>query len=214
MEKTWYIVDPKLNEAAGPYSTDDILKLLKSEKLRLDDFIFSNHFDTNKWVRIFECEEFKSTLARYPLCAPPRFFKSKEKREQEIQKLIISEKAGDYGIENIYRRYPRIPIEAGVVVHDGNTVHFGKSKDVSERGTFVLLDSKCSFKDGHEVKVTMRNLPNSIGTISMSAAIIKQTQENGEIGLALFFFKISPKVRRQLANLVLKQLSQDGAQAG
>jgi len=214
MEKTWYIVDQKLNEAAGPYSTKDILKLLKSDKLSLDDFIFSNHFDTNKWVRIFECEEFKTALTPYPLCATPRFFKSKEPKNQEIQKLIISEKAGDYGIENTYRRYPRIPLEASLVVHDGSAVYFGKSKDVSERGTFVVLDSPCDFKSGHEVKVTIRNLPNAIGTVSMSAVIIKQTQENGSPGLALFFFKISPKVRRQLANLVLNHMSQSGAQAG
>ena len=46
-----------------------------------------------------------------------------------------------------------------------------------------------------------------VGTVSTSAVIIRKVdQDNGSVGLGLFFYRLSPKLRRTLAGYVIKKL--------
>ena len=120
---------------------------------------------------------------------------------------------GEYGRENAYRRYPRAPISAEVIIRNGHQYHRATAVDVSEKGLQIHIDNLDHYHRGEEVIVTIRNAPG-IGTFSAPAVIMRvldgtQNDHNGKkgkMGYGLFFLRLNPLVRRRVSAYVIKQL--------
>ncbi len=113
---------------------------------------------------------------------------------------------GEYTTENNYRRYPRVPLEVPIILHDHKRVITARCADISEKGVFVLLDEKDPFEKGEELVVTLRGVPG-IGTFSVSTVVIRVLNHDGKKGVGLFFLRMSPKLRRQIAEFVMHELA-------
>lgn len=203
----WYLVDEKHNEPAGPYSTEQVRKFIAEGRLNWDHFIWARHHHHKLWKRVFEFSEFHEVMLKYPTVAPPKRFT----RASAAAQFDFS-KEGEYGVENQYRRYPRAPLDVEVIIHNDREICWGRTTDISEKGSYIRVEEDRSFRLGDEIKATFRGIPD-IGTISTTAVIMRQESNQGNKGLGLFFYKLSPKLRRQLALYVIRSLA-DAAGAG
>ncbi len=207
--KEWYIADEKNKEPLGPLSTEEVMAMLIQEKLSWDDVIWTPDLSERKWRRVFEFRDFSKQFKKPPTFPPPKKFSSK--KGVSLPSLKLLRDSGGLDQANLYRRYPRAPLKARVIMHNNFVVSVGKTKDISERGSFVIINDADQFDLGMEVTATFRNLPGSIGTVSSSAVIIRKVpQESGGVGLGLFFYRLSPKLRRQLAGYVINTLREMG----
>lgn len=206
-DKKWYLPDTETFEAKGPYSTDDVNKKLKSKELNIDDFIWSDDQELERWVRIFECSEFKDNLHIYPKCKIPKK-RSKGLATQVIKVNFKNEGGGEYGKENNYRRYPRAPIFAKCIVHNQNEFIEGYAVDISEKGVLIEVDNLSVFKVGEEIVLTIIE-HTELETFSVSGVVIHEISKDGKNHVGLFFLKIAPQLKRKIAEFVISKLAHE-----
>ncbi len=208
----WYLPNRSGMEPLGPFTQEEIEAKLKSGELRPDEFIWS--FDVeelgNRWVRIWELNQFKTALLGYPRSRLPKRRSRGLAKEKAVKKLSFS-KRGEYGIENLYRRFPRAPLSCEAWIHNQKNVFQAVCVDINEKGLFLNLPSTKAFdhfKKGEEVVVTLRNAPE-IGTISIPSVILREARSDSSQGYGIYFLRINPQVRRKIARYVLGVLEQE-----
>lgn len=204
-EVSWYLPDLENGDVMGPLSQDEVEIMLTKDQIGLDDFIWGSHLKFKRWYRIFEVEEFKHHLVPPPTVKIPRHLGAKS-TEQSLRKDFQS---GHFGNENIYRRYPRAPLDVEVLVHDHQKLLRGHTTDISEKGASIILPAPASFEKGAEVTLTFRSVPHGVGTFSATAAILRVDQEGTECRYGLFFLRTNPRVRRMIARYIMKSFASE-----
>ena len=89
-------------------------------------------------------------MQKAPLCPLPKEF-SKGKPSDRKNVTIDYSKEGEFGRENLYRRYPRAPLEVEAIVHNQDKLFWGSNTDISEKGCYIYLNPDSTLKTGDEV---------------------------------------------------------------
>ncbi len=201
----WFLPNDQTLRAEGPFSTDEILQKLADQTLDFQDFIWSHDLAEKRWYRLYEINVFNTRMRPKPITFLPQNL-SRGQKVIKPDTEIFANRAGHYGIENMYRRFPRAPIEVEAIVHDENDILFCQTVDISERGISVQSE-KFIFQKGAEVSVTMRS-EEKIGTFTCRAVIIHIFEREHTSGaqMGLYFLSLNPNVRRRIANYVIDQL--------
>ncbi|MGE0615221.1 MAG: PilZ domain-containing protein [Bacteriovoracia bacterium] len=207
----WFLPDPDGGEALGPFSQDAIAKKLREGELRVDSFIWGTHFPDQEWRRISDLKEFQVTMTRYPKSKLPKKKSSGSTGLRQKIKLTF-EDTGEYGRENHYRRYPRVRLEAEVIIHNDQKICRAAAVDISEKGVYVRADRRFKFNKGDEIKIVVRNAP-IIGTFSAASVVMRINPalssgkgEDEETGVGVYFLRVNPQVRRRIAIYILQKL--------
>jgi len=200
-QKKWFLPDDASLEPHGPFSTLEIENKIKAGELKADDYIFLDDLKELNWRRIWEYYEFASAFQRKPVCPLPQKFSRGKIAEPDV-KPILTNIRGEYGEENLYRRYPRIPYDCEVIVHNQQKIIYSQSIDLCEISVSLNCDSDPQFAKGSEVFVTVRG-NSQLGTFSARAVVIRAWSKGS---LALYFLNLNPRQKRRIAKLVLQTL--------
>lgn len=199
----WYFAETKKDEISGPHTTQEIQSMLERQVLRPDDYVWASHLGSSRWQRICDVKFFHSYLVPYPTLKVPKLTGSKGSKSSTLE----FSGAGEFGTENMYRRYPRAPLDVEVILHDKIHLQRGRTIDISEKGVFFELSSlQSEFKKGDQVTVTFRKAPGELGTFSVKGVIVRfsETDTGGRYGV--FFLRINPKIKRNIAQYIIKVL--------
>jgi hypothetical protein len=198
-KREWYLPDRQALEAKGPFSDAEIVEKIRAGLIRIDEYIWATHFREVRWRRVYELEEFRGLLATYPKSPPP----NRSRGRQVMRKMdpataqALTQQGG-----NAYRRFPRAPLVAEVIMHNHKTYRRGESIDISENGTSITMNDLQTFEKGEEVIVTLRNIPG-IGTIAVSAAIVRIVINESLRGYGVSFLRLNPQIRRRICRYIL-----------
>lgn len=206
-DREWYLPDRDSMEAIGPVTTEDLIQRIKSGSLHKDEFVWGSHFSDDKWRRISEVEELLAPLKQdAPKLPPPPAIMRPRKapKEAPAPRLEFSEE-GEYGRENVYRRFPRAPLEVEVIIRNSRQYHRATSVDISEKGLQLQLADLTAYHRGEEVVITIRNAPG-IGTFSAPGVVMRVLTEGKQQGYGVFFLRLNPLARRRISAYVIKQL--------
>lgn len=206
-KREWYLLDRETYESTGPFSDADIQSRIKSGEVKLDDFIWANHLGGSDWKRVFEIDDFKSVLNNKPRLPAPKVLSRglAESKDRTVAQMDhLKRREGNYGKENLYRRYPRAPIKVQVIIHNDYVYTKGETVDINEKGVFVHVSDLQNFEKGDEVIVTLRDAP-VLGTLSIPSVILR-VHNDPSPGYGVYFLRINPNLRRLIAEYVLKEL--------
>lgn len=199
----WYLPNDQILGADGPFSHDDILHKLQHKELTADFFIWGSHLNENKWIRIIDVPEFSSFLLKYPTFPTPKKRSTGSAQSLSSKNFNFTSRDGEYGIENEYRRFPRVPFDCQVIIHNQVDIFRCSTQDISEKGLSVKLE-KSGMKCGDTVTVTLVD-SHWAGTFSVNATIMRVLEEPFQ-GLGLYFLTLNPNVRRKIAQYVIDSL--------
>ncbi len=197
---SWYIPNQTGTEVVGPLSLEEVESKIRSGELRPDSFVYATHMKAHRWHRVFEVQEFQKYLGSAPVAALPKHLGG----VKTMEKLDFSALEGEYGKENAYRRYPRIPFETDILVHNNNKLFRGKVFDISEKGTSLIINDHQLFEKGDEVVVTFRNGKDDLGTFSAPAVVVRVNNDGMATRYGIFFLRLNPKVRRKIAQHIMR----------
>lgn len=199
----WYLPNDQILGADGPFSHEDILHKLQKKELTADFFIWGSHLKENRWVRIMEVPEFSTHILKYPAVPVPKKRSTGSSHSISTKNYNFASREGEYGIENEYRRFPRVPFQCEVIIHNQKEILRCSAQDISEKGLSVRLQN-CGMKCGENVIVTLLD-SGCAGTFSVSATIMRVLDGPFQ-GLGLYFLTINPSVRRKIAEFVIDSL--------
>ncbi len=205
----WYLPNPQnYDEPLGPYTSKKVLSLIQETHLGLDDFIWAKHLsETAKWSRVFEIDDFTKLLKKYPKSKVPLIRSQGISSQENETKIDFNfEKAGEYGVENLYRRFPRAPMENEVIIHNQKILCIGHSIDISEKGCFVEHDKPEHFEKGEEIIITFVNCSPLGGTISICGTIMNIIHSGELKGHGIYFLRLNPNIKRKIAAYVIHNL--------
>ncbi len=201
IQKEWYLPNRDGEDPLGPYTTDEVIRLLQKAEIRVDEYIYGSHFDDTRWERIQDIADFRDAVIAYPRAKlPKKHSKGISQKTKSVQINFNAE--GEFGILNIYRRFPRAPFEAEAILHNNKRYCRVQCVDISERGIFMHLDRKDIFDKGEEVTITVRD-PGNLGTFSSSCVVMRLKDKDSIPGLGVVFLRINPQVKRKIARYVL-----------
>jgi hypothetical protein len=126
-------------------------------------------------------------------------------KNSDLQNLQLYTKKGEYGVENIYRRFPRVPFESAVILHNQDRAYLCSSIDISEKGISIKVKPNLPFHPSDEVMVTVRNFPE-VGTFSTEAVVLRHFKIKDSNVLGFYFLHINPNTRRLIAQYVHNSL--------
>ncbi len=202
-EDCWYLPNKDSKDPFGPFTLSAIIAQYNEGKLKLDDYIWNDNFESDKWIRLFEVEEIQKLFVKYPRYQTPS---KKSKGSAQVKKVeIVTNKKGDYGSENEYRRYPRAPISMVVVLHNNESYVEAKCVDISEKGLFLHLAPGSGLEAGEHVTVTIVEHP-VLGTCSLQSVIIHVIQKGSFQGLGIYFLRVNPNIKQKIAYYVVETL--------
>jgi len=204
-DKEYYLPDESGEEPVGPFSFADLAAQLKSGKLRAEQYVWASDFPDSQWKQFFEVEEFRAVLSQRPKAPTPKMRTKGISNQRKSLKVDYGRKVGEYGSENLYRRYPRVKLGAEAIIHNQDKIVKGECLDISEKGIFVKSDAMDHFQKGDEVVVTIRHR-GELGTFSATSVVLRVVTERDPKGYGFYFMRINPKVRRKIAHFVRKEL--------
>lgn len=199
----WYLPNEEVVTPEGPFTQEEILLMIAKGELSLDRFIWGSHFSETRWVRIMELPEFAMSFTKYPLCPIPKKH-SRGLSQQTPNHFDFSQKEGEYGIENEYRRFPRAPFSSKVILHNQKQLLKCMAIDISEKGLSIQAEDTLIFKEGEEIIVTVLDTPYA-GTFSMHATVMRSFDKPFR-GYGLYFLTVNPGLKRKIAHYVLESL--------
>lgn len=205
--REWYLPHSQELEAKGPYTTEQIYNQLREGLLRFDDFCYCRDFEPAEWRRIIEIEDFHGALLENPQCPLPKLFKQGSVPQKFVFEAEFA-KAGEYGEQNLYRRFPRVPIQADAIIHNEKNYCKGATVDISEKGVFVQTRAVEAFEKGEEVMVTLRST-SLLGTVSIPSVVLRVLQKGDREGFGIYFLRLNPVIKREIARYVLEILRGD-----
>jgi hypothetical protein len=125
-ESIWFLYKDK--SKFGPYRYLELVSLLQKNACTPEDFIWKPGFDD--WQRIRLTPEFTDEILK----------KLAHMKSFAVDKVIIQ------------RRFPRVPYDAEVIIHDDLRVMFGSATKISEGGAFLEVD-KPTHQKGDRLKL-------------------------------------------------------------
>lgn len=202
---SWYLPNEETIIPDGPFSFEEILARLEKGELKLDQFIYGSHFSETRWARISELPEFALAMAKYPICPlPKKRSRGLSQSQNSPSQFDFSQKEGEYGIENEYRRFPRAPFKCDIIIHNQKELLKCLAVDVSEKGLSIQVDENSLFKTGEELVVTLLDTPFA-GTFSMNGTIMRSLDKPYQ-GYGIYFLTINPSIKRKIAQYVIDTL--------
>src|SRR3989339_145923 len=204
-EACWYLPNKDSKDPFGPFLLTEIIAKYNEGKLKFDDYIWSENFKDDKWIRLYEVQELHNLLVKYPRYpTPPR----RSKGQAQVKKVeVVTKRKGEYGSENVYRRYPRAPIEMIVILHNNDRYLEARCVDISEKGTFLHVPLDSGFEAGEHVTITVVEHP-LLGTCSLPSVIIYAAQKESFRGLGIYFLRVNPNVKQRIAHYVVEKLKE------
>jgi hypothetical protein len=202
-EAKWYLPNEESLSPDGPFTQEEIKSKIEKGELSLDRFIWGTHFQETRWLRIYELPDFVLCLAKYPFCPIPKKH-SRGLAHQTQKQFDFSQKKGEYGIENEYRRFPRAPFTSQVIVHNQKQLIRCSAVDISEKGLSIQTEDSTLFNVGEEIIITVLDSPYA-GTFSMNATVMRSLDKPFR-GYGLYFLTVNPNIKRKIAQFIIESL--------
>lgn len=210
VNKKWFIPNDETLVAYGPFSTSEIVEKIRSGSLKLDNYIWSEERGQD-WLRLFEVDEFKNCLDQKPICKVPTNIDDKSVKSNLNSVAENPEKKDEYGRENVFRRFPRAPYEASVILSDDKKGCLVTSIDICENGISIKVNNNFKINNTDEFTITIRNFPE-LGTFSVRSVVLREFKIEEQNVIGFYFLNLNPKYRRLIAKYVfgkLKELNQE-----
>ncbi|MCO5142115.1 MAG: GYF domain-containing protein [Oligoflexia bacterium] len=169
-EPIWFLY--RDNSKFGPYRFLELVRLLQTNGCAPDDFVWKPGFDD--WTRLRLCPEF----------------------EEEVLRKLAHLKS--FGSEKVFiqRRFPRVPYESEVILHDEKRVLFGSARSLSEGGAFLEV-AKPSHHKGDRIKIHFT--PGGVSTPFNCIAEITQITKGPPSGYNVKFIYLEEEDRKRIA---------------
>lgn len=169
-EPIWFLY--RDNTKFGPYRYLELVRLLQTNACAPDDFIWKPGFED--WTRLRHCPEFEDPV---------------------LKKLVHLR---NFGTEKIFvqRRFPRVPYESEVILHDEKRVIFGAARSLSEGGAFLEVN-KITHVKGDRIKVHFT--PGGVGVPFNCIAEVTQVSKGPPTGYNVKFIYLEEEDRKRIA---------------
>lgn len=169
-ESIWFLY--RDNTKFGPYRFLEIVRLLQTNASSRDDFVWKPGFED--WMRVKQCPEFDEAV---------------------LNKLVHLK---NFGTEKVFiqRRFPRVPYDSEVILHDDKRVIFGAARSLSEGGAFVEV-SKPSHSKGDRIKIHFT--PGAVAVPFNCIAEITQVSKGPPAGYNVKFIYLEEEDRKRIA---------------
>lgn len=169
-EPIWFLY--RDNTKFGPYRYLELVKLLQTNACAPDDFLWKPGFED--WTRIRHCPEFEEAVLR---------------------KLVHLR---NFGTEKVFiqRRFPRVPYESEVILHDEKRVIFGAARSLSEGGAFLEV-SKPSHSKGDRIKIHFT--PGAVAVPFNCIAEVTQVSKGPPSGYHVKFIYLEEEDRKRIS---------------
>lgn len=125
-EPIWFLY--REHAKYGPYRYLEVVHFLQKNETSRDDFVWKPGFDD--WRRVRSCAEFSEDMLK----------KLAEVKNIHSDKVFLQ------------RKFPRVPYQSEVILHDEHQVSFGEVTSLSEGGAFIQVP-KASLERGDRIKV-------------------------------------------------------------
>jgi len=169
-EAIWFLY--RDNTKFGPYRYLELVKLLQTNACAPDDFVWKPGFED--WTRVRHCPEFEDSVLR---------------------KLVHLR---NFGTERVFiqRRFPRVPYESEVILHDEKRVVFGAARSLSEGGAFLEV-SKLTHSKGDRIKIHFT--PGAVSVPFNCIAEITQISKGPPSGYNVKFIYLEEEDRKRIS---------------
>ena len=169
-EAIWFLY--RDNTKFGPYRYLELVRLLQTNAASQDDFTWKPGFDD--WQRIRQCPEFADNV---------------------LKRLTHMK---HFGVDKVFiqRRFPRVPYQSEVILHDEKSVVFGAAKSISEGGAFLEV-AKATHAKGDRIKIHFT--PGGVGVPFNCIAEITQISKTKPIGYSVKFLYLEEEDRKRIA---------------
>lgn len=169
-ESIWFLY--RDNTKFGPYRYLELVRLLQTNACAPDDFVWKPGFED--WARLRHCPEFEELVLR---------------------KLVHLR---NFGTEKVFiqRRFPRVPYESEVILHDEKRVVFGAARSLSEGGAFLEV-SKLTHVKGDRIKIHFT--PGAVSVPFNCIAEITQVSKGPPSGYNVKFIYLEEEDRKRIS---------------
>jgi hypothetical protein len=169
-ESIWFLY--RDNTKFGPYRYLELVRLLQTNACAPDDFVWKPGFDD--WTRLRLCPEFEVGV---------------------LKKLVHLR---NFGTEKVFiqRRFPRVPYESEVILHDEKRVIFGAARSLSEGGAFLEV-SKPTHAKGDRIKIHFT--PGAVAVPFNCIAEVTQVSKGPPSGYNVKFIYLEEEDRKRIS---------------
>lgn len=184
-EPIWFLF--RDNTKFGPYRYLELVRLLQTNACGPDDFIWKPGFDD--WTRLRQVQEFE---------------------EPVLHKLVHLR---NFGTEKVFiqRRFPRIPYESEVILHDEKRVVFGAARSLSEGGAFLEV-AKTTHQKGDRIKIHFT--PGKVAVPFNCIAEVTQVSKGPPTGYNVKFIYLEEDDRKRIAQYAEAVMSRSSGPTG
>lgn len=169
-EPIWFLF--KDNTKFGPYRYLELVRLLQTNACAPDDFLWKPGF--SDWQRLRACPEFSESVLK----------------KMVHLKNISSEKVF------VQRRFPRVPYDGEVILHDDNKVLFGEVRSLSEGGAFLEVP-KPTHQQGDRLKIHFT--PGAVKVPFNCIAEVTQVSKSAPAGYNVKFIYLEEEDRKRIS---------------
>jgi hypothetical protein len=169
-ESIWFLY--RDNTKFGPYRYLELVRLLQTNACAPDDFVWKPGFED--WARLRQCPEFE---------------------EPVLRKLVHLR---NFGSEKVFiqRRFPRVPYESEVILHDDKRVVFGAARSLSEGGAFLEV-AKPTHAKGDRIKIHFT--PGAVTVPFNCIAEVTQVSKGEPSGYNVKFIYLEEEDRKRIS---------------
>jgi hypothetical protein len=174
-EPIWFLF--KDNTKFGPYRYLEIVRLLQTNACAQEDFVWKPGFDD--WVRLNQTPEFTEKVLK----------KLTHMKNFAVEKVFI------------HRRFPRVPYDSEVILHDEKRVVFGAARSLSEGGAFLEV-AKPTHVKGDRIKIHFT--PGELTVPFNCIAEVTQVSKGEPRGYNVKFIYLEEEDRKRIAKFAEK----------
>jgi hypothetical protein len=181
-EPIWFLY--RDNTKFGPYRYLELVRLLQTNACAPDDFVWKPGFQD--WTRVRHCSEFEDGV---------------------LKKLVHLR---NFGAEKVFiqRRFPRVPYESEVILHDEKRVVFGAARSLSEGGAFLEVN-KITHAKGDRIKIHFT--PGAVAVPFNCIAEITMVSKGPPLGYNVKFIYLEDEDRKRISNYAENVISSRSA---
>ena len=183
-DPVWYVYQK--NQQLGPFDRDQLLKLIDSNMVAHNAFVFKVGW--KDWVPMLEASE-EIGIDKSSLGAPPPPPAEPEKAEKEEKK------------EEPSRTAPRASIHGRIIVHNNGQLVLGSGVNISATGIFVETPEQI-FDLGEDLKLTCRVDGFSKPFNAVASVIRFNNDTRYPIGYGLRFKKLEESISERIQKLI------------
>jgi len=169
-EPIWFLY--KDNTKFGPYRYLELVRLLQTNACAPDDFLWKPGF--SDWQRLRACVEFSDSVLK----------KLMHLKNITAEKLFIQ------------RRFPRVPYDSEVILHDDKSVLFGAVRSLSEGGAFLQVPKPTHIR-GDRLKLHFT--PGGVKVPFNCIAEVTQVSKEEPMGYNVKFVYLEEEDRKRIA---------------